>query len=112
MYSAVYLGFALADATWHVVGLYLLYGVHLGVVSGAAKAFVADLVPADARGLAYGTYAAGIGVVSLPASLLGGVLWEGFGAWGGLGPSAPFAFGAAMAALATIVLLLAVPARA
>ena len=44
-------------------------------------------------------------------SLLAGVLWEGLGAWAGLGPSAPFAFGAATAALATGVLMVGVPSR-
>jgi hypothetical protein len=34
------------------------------------------------------------------------VLWQGLGAWGGLGPSAPFVFGAALAGLALFLLSL------
>jgi len=50
--------------------------------------------------------------VTLPASLLAGVLWEGVGAWQGFGPAAPFAFGAATAVMATVVLLATVPGSA
>ncbi len=109
LYALVYLGFALADTVAHVTVLYLLYGCYHGLVAGAAKALVADLVPAVRRGTAYGGYAAAVGLATLPASLLAGVLWEGVFAWEGFGPAAPFLFGAAMAALAAAMLLLTVP---
>ena len=70
---------------------------------------MADLVPETMRGMAYGGYAAAIGLVSLPSSLLAGLLWEGFGSWQGLGPSAPFVFGAVTAAVAAALLFLTVP---
>jgi len=109
LYALVYLGFAFADTAVHVTVLYLLYGCYHGLVAGAAKALVADLVPAARRGTAYGGYAAAVGLATLPASLLAGVLWEGVFAWEGFGPAAPFLFGAAMAALAAALLVLAVP---
>ena len=109
LYALVYLGFALADTTTHVTVLYLLYGCYHGLAAGAAKALVADLVPATRRGTAYGAYAAAIGLVTLPASVLAGVLWEGLLQWDGFGPSAPFVFGAVMAAAAAIALLAIVP---
>jgi len=109
LYAFVYLGFALADTVVHVTVLYLLYGCYHGLVAGAAKALVADLVPAARRGTAYGGYAAAVGLATLPASLLAGVLWEGLFAWEGFGPAAPFLFGAAMAAVAAALLLLTVP---
>ncbi len=109
LYALVYLGFALADTVVHVTVLYLLYGCYHGLAAGAAKALVADLVPAVQRGTAYGGYAAAIGLATLPASLLAGVLWEGLFGWQGFGPSAPFVFGAAMAGVAAVVLLVAVP---
>ena len=109
VYCVAYIGFAVASTVWHITVLYLFYGVYHGMVAGAAKALIADLVPSDMRGLAYGGYAAAIGLVSLPASVLAGVLWEGFGSWAGLGAAAPFAFGAATAGLAGILLVLTVP---
>ncbi len=111
LYAITYLGFALARTGTHVTLLYLLYGVYHGLVAGAAKALVADLVPAELRGMAYGGYAAAIGLVSLPASLLAGLLWEGYGSWSGLGAAAPFLLGAATAAAATALLVVSVPAR-
>ena len=109
LYALVYLGFALADTIMHVTVLYLVYGCYHGLVAGAAKAMVADLVPPEQRGTAYGGYAAAIGLATLPASLLAGVLWEGLFAWEGFGPAAPFVFGAAMAAVAAVLLLVIVP---
>ena len=110
LYALVYLGFAMAETVTHVTVLYLMYGCYHGLVAGAAKALVADLVPAAQRGTAYGGYAAAIGLATLPASLLAGVLWEGLFAWQGFGPAAPFLFGAAMAAVAAVLLLVTVPA--
>ena len=109
LYALVYVGFALAGTTAHVTVLYLLYGCYHGLVAGAAKALVADLVPASSRGTAYGGYAAAVGLATLPASLVAGVLWEGLFAWQGFGPAAPFVFGAAMAGVAAVLLLVLVP---
>lgn len=109
LYALVYLGFALADTVVHVTVLYLLYGCYHGLAAGAAKALVADLVPAVQRGTAYGGYAAAIGLATLPASVLAGVLWEGLLGWQGFGPAAPFVFGAAMAGVAAVLLLATVP---
>ncbi len=111
VYAAVYLGFAVAGSATHVVLLFCAYGVYQGMVAGASKALVADLVEPERRGIAYGTYHAVIGLVSLPASLLAGLLWQGFAGWSGFGPAAPFAFGAVAAAVASVLLLTTVPAQ-
>lgn len=109
VYALVYLGFGAAVTGAQVALLFGAYGVYHGLAAGAAKALVADLVPAALRGTAYGTWHAVVGLLSLPASVLGGVLWQGVGAWRGFGPQAPFLFGAAAAAAAVMVLLLKVP---
>lgn len=106
LYAAVYLGFALARTAVHVWILYLVYGLYYGLTYGTAKAMVADLVPASLRGTAYGTYNAVLGILDFPASLIAGLLWQGVGSWQGFGPSAPFYFGAALAAIATLGLIL------
>lgn len=96
VYAAVYLGFALASSPWQVWLCYALYGVYYGATEGVAKALVADLVPADKRGTAYGLFNFSLGISLLPASLLAGWLWQA------ISPAAPFYFGSALAALATI----------
>jgi MFS family permease len=105
-YAAIYLGFGLASSGWQVWGLYALYGVYYGLAYGTAKALVADLVPAELRGTAYGTYNATLGLIDFPASLIAGLLWQG------VSPAAPFFFGAAMALAAAVLMLLwKMPAR-
>jgi len=102
-YGLVYLGFAFAQAGWHIWLMFGLYGIYYAATEGVAKALVADLVPDAQRGTAYGLFNAAIGITALPASLLAGLLWQGAGEWAGFGPSAPFFFGASMALLAGVL---------
>jgi MFS family permease len=104
LYAAVYLGFVFARQGWHAWTLMGFYGIYYGLTYGVAKAYVADLVPAELRGTAYGVYNAAIGVTALPASLIAGALWQGVGHWPGLGPKAPFLFGAVLAFAAAVML--------
>ncbi|HOS53882.1 MAG TPA: MFS transporter [Anaerolineaceae bacterium] len=110
VYAVIYFGFALARSSWQVWVLYALYGVYYGLAYGSAHALVADLVPENLRGTAYGTYNAVIGLLAFPASFIAGVLWQGIGAWTGLGPSAPFFFGGLLALLAALLMLFWMPA--
>jgi MFS family permease len=111
VYAAIYLGFALAGTGWHVWVLYAVYGVYYGLAYGTTKAMVADIVPEELRGTAYGTYNAVLGILDFPASLIAGFLWQGAGRWEGFGPSAPFFFGGAMALLAAVLMALVMPGR-
>jgi MFS family permease len=106
LYTLVYLGFARAGAGWQVWLLMSVYGIYYGLTEGVAKAFVADLVPVDRRGTAYGLYNAIIGLAAFPASMVAGILWQGVGKWQGFGPAAPFLLGAALALIASLLLVL------
>ncbi len=110
-YGLVYLGLALSHAGWHVWVLYGLYGIYYAATDGVARALVADFVPAERRGTAYGLYNAAIGLAALPASVIAGVLWQGVGTWTGFGASAPFYFGAALALLAGFLFWRLVPTK-
>lgn len=79
-YAAVYLGFAFVSTVGGVLTLFLIYGIYFGLVEGAEKALVADLVPADKRGTAYGMYNLAFSITVWPASLLMGALWSWRGA--------------------------------
>ncbi len=105
IYGLIYLGFAFAQTAWHVFVLYILYGVYYGLTYGTAKAMIADLVPEELRGTAYGTYNAVLGILDFPASLIAGVLWQVFDKVTGNGAPAPFLFGGIMALIAAILLL-------
>jgi MFS family permease len=104
-YGLVYLGFAFSRTGWQVWALFALYGFYYAATEGAARALVADLVPESNRGAAYGLYNAAVGITALPASVIAGLLWQGFGTWTGFGASAPFFFGAVMALLAGLLFL-------
>ena len=110
-YALVYLGFALSQTGWQIWALFGLYGVYYAATDGVAKAFIADLVPNEHRGMAYGLYNATIGLMALPASVIAGLLWQGAFGWQGLGPSAPFFFGAVLALVAVILFWLLVPQK-
>ena len=109
VYAVIYLGFAFAQGAWQVWILYVMYGLYYGMAYGTANALVADLVPDNLRGTAYGTYNATIGILAFPASFIAGLLWQGAGAWGGFGPSAPFLFGGVLALIAALLMAFWMP---
>lgn len=110
-YALIYFGFAISNQAWHVWILYAVYGLYYGLAFGTASAMVADLVPENLRGTAYGTYNAVLGLLTFPASFIAGILWQGVGSWGGFGPSAPFWFGGSLALIASILMVFAMPAK-
>lgn len=96
IYALAYLGFAVSTQTWHIWLLFAVYGIYYGITEGVSRAFVADMVPAERRGTAYGLYFGAVGIALLLASLIAGWLWES------VSPAAPFYFGAGLALLATL----------
>lgn len=109
VYAVIYFGFALANSSWQVWVLYAAYGLYYGMAYGSANAMVADLVPENMRGTAYGTYNAVIGLLAFPSSFIAGILWQGIGSWSGLGPSSPFFFGGGLALVATLLMAFWMP---
>jgi MFS family permease len=105
IYGLVYLGFALATGIWQIWLLFAAYGIYYGICEGVAKAFVADLVPVERRGTAYGLYNGIVGIMALPASLIAGILWDA------INPAATFYFGAGLALLAMLGLVFFIKER-
>lgn len=99
IYAVTYFGFAAASDSWHIWLLFALYGVYLGFTEGVARAFVADLVPEDRRGTAYGLFHGVVGITLLPASIIAGWLWQA------IGPASTFYFGAGLSFVAMVGLL-------
>jgi len=99
IYAVIYLGFAVSDSVWLIWALFAGYGVFYGFTEGAAKAFVADMVPAERRGTAYGYYQGVVGTALLPASLVAGFLWDK------VSPAATFYLGAGLAFIAMLGLM-------
>jgi MFS family permease len=104
IYALVYLGFAAASTAWHAWALFAVYGLYFGFSEGPEKALVADLAPLARRGAAFGWFNAVVGLAALPASILFGLVWTRWGA------ETAFTMGATIAAVATLLLALVVPA--
>ncbi len=103
VYSLLYLGFALSRTGWQIWMLFGLYGIYYAATEGTMRALIADLVPDERRGAAYGLFNAAVGLMALPASAIAGLLWQGALGWQGFGPAAPFLFGACMALAAALL---------
>jgi MFS family permease len=102
VYAAVYVGFAASQSLAALLGWFFVYGLYFGFAEGTEKALVADLAPASRTGFAFGVYNAVVGIGALAASVLFGVVWNGFGA------PAAFGIGAALSLAATALLFVAV----
>jgi MFS family permease len=98
VYAFVYAGFGFFDSPAIVIAVFLTYGLYFGLTEGAEKAWVADLTTPQNRGTAFGYYNAVLGVGSLAASVLFGLIWTR------ISPQAAFMTGAALALLATVLL--------
>ncbi|MBI1755073.1 MFS transporter [Candidatus Azambacteria bacterium] len=105
-YAIAYIGFGLASSAAHIWLLFAFYGIYYATTEGVAKAFIADIVDEERRGTAYGIYNTTVGLLTLPASVVAGFLWDTFN------PSTPFYFGAAMSLAAAALLLVLMLHRA
>jgi MFS family permease len=97
LFAGLYYGFAVVEnaaATWWLFGL---YGLFMGLTEGIQKAFLASIIPPDFKATAFGVHATAVGMATLPASLIGGLLWDR------VSPAATFYFGAAMASLSALL---------
>lgn len=99
LYALVYCGFAFVSNAWHALILFLAYGVFFGLTEGVEKALVADLVPEEKRGTAYGLYNLAFGITVFPASLLFGILWQNYNA------STAFMISSGISIIAAVLLL-------
>lgn len=100
LFALLYYGFAVAaDATaiWILFGF---YGVFMGLTEGIQKAFLATIIPQQFKATAFGVYNTIVGIAMLPASLIGGWLWDH------VSPSATFYFGAITASLSAILFII------
>jgi len=78
-YAAIYLLFAFLETRGVLITTFLLYGVYFGLTEPVERAWVASLVPQKLMGRAFGYYNGAVGIASLPASLIFGLIWQKWG---------------------------------
>ena len=103
IYAFVYFGFARATEQWHAWALFASYALFYAFTEGTEKAFVADLIPNERLGAAFGWFNLAIGLGALPASIIFGAIWDRYSA------STAFTFGATLAILASMGMFFIVP---
>jgi MFS family permease len=81
-----------------IIFAFIFYGLHKGALEPSQRAFVSELVPQEIRASALGGYQMIIGLFSLPASFLAGILWDKIGTF------APFSFSLFLTIFALILL--------
>jgi MFS family permease len=99
IYSVVYFLFGRMNNISVFIFLFILYGGYSALTDSSQKAMVSDIVSKDLKGTGFGIYHAILGITLLPASLIAGILYDK------VGSDAPFYFGAAMAFLATLMMI-------
>jgi MFS family permease len=97
-FAVIFLGFAFATSQLHGWLLFLAFGVFVAMNEGVQRAYVATMIEPEIMATGYGIYHTIVGLAALPSAIIGGALWEHFGA------QALFFYGAAMALLASLLL--------
>lgn len=99
LFGFIYLGFAQAGRPGHIWGLFIAYGLFMAMTEGVQKAFLATLIPTEFKATGFGLYNTMVGLAVLPASLVGGLLWDR------VGPPATFLYGTATAWLSALLFI-------
>jgi MFS family permease len=99
-YAILYAAFPFARSVGAFFVLFVLYAIPFTLAEGAERAWIADLVPAQARGKSFGIYYLVNGLCVLAGTALFGVIYQS------VSPRAAFFTGAALALLAAAAVLL------
>jgi len=105
VFAAVYFGFAFITSQAMMVAMFILYGLYTAMTAGVERAYIAEISPPELKGTMLGLQSTIVGVALLPASVIAGFLWTGFGAF------APFTFGALLALIAALLLVFLMKGR-
>jgi MFS family permease len=103
LYALSYFALAGARGVALTMVVIAIYGLYHALAEGAEKSLLTALVPAEARGRAFGLYNGLSGGASLVAGLLFGALWTT------LGSTTAFVTAGALAGLSALLLVLLLP---
>ncbi|HYR27621.1 MAG TPA: MFS transporter, partial [Thermoanaerobaculia bacterium] len=100
-YALIYAAFPFAQTLTSFFVLFVLYAVPFTLAEGAERAWIADLVPAEARGRSFGIYYLANGLCVLAGTALFGLLYQM------VSPRAAFFTGSALALAAVVAVIFA-----
>lgn len=100
LFFLLYYGFAIAKDATAIWVLFGFYGLFMGLTEGIQKAFLATIIPNDCKATAFGVYNTVVGIAMLPASIIGGWLWDR------ISPAATFYYGAITASCSAVLFIM------
>jgi MFS family permease len=100
LFGFIYWGFASASEQKHIWGLFLFYGVFMGLTEGIQKAYLGTIIPDKFRATGYGIFNTFTGIAIFPASVVAGWLWDKYGS------HATFYYGSITAFLSAFLFIL------
>ncbi|WP_224244115.1 MFS transporter [Hyalangium gracile] len=103
LYAFCYVGLSRVHGVTGTLVVMAVYGLHYALSEGAEKSLLTSLVPATARGRAFGLYNGLKGGAALAAGLLFGAVWTRWGS------SVAFVMAGIIAAVSAILLVLFLP---
>jgi MFS family permease len=98
-WAGVCLGVIFSRSNVLIILVFALYGIHKAALEPVQRTLVAEICPPTFIASCLGGFQMIIGLCALPASLVAGLLWEGFGA------IAPFYFSFGLTALSSLLLI-------
>ena len=105
VFFVAYLGFAFTRDVTLIAMLFAGYGLYQGIFRSVGKALATDFVPDRLRASGLGWYNTTLGLMSLVASVVAGLLWDH------VGHAAVFIYGAIFAVIGSIAFLALLPAE-
>mgnify|MGYP001123465695 FL=1 len=93
------LGFIFVNSLFLIILLFVLYGLYRAAMEPVQKTLVSELSPTRYRASTMGAFQMITGLISLPAGIIAGLLWEAIGSW------APFSFSLSLSIVSLILLV-------
>lgn len=99
LFALCYLALGFADSPWQAWAVFVVFGLHTGIVEPAERSLIREMAPEAVRGRAFGLFHGVVGLCAIPAGLGMGWMWQRFDGTMALGCAAVLAGGAALALL-------------
>jgi len=102
LFCFTHLGFASASNAGQAWLFFIVFGIATAVLEVVPRAMVAHFSSHEKRATAFGYYHTAVGLMALPATAIGGFLWDSFG------PTVAFSYGAVISLIALLIFEIAI----
>ena len=103
LFAFIYLALGLIQNGFWIWFIFPLYGIYMALTDGVTKAYIAQMIPKEKAGTAFGAYLMSTGMCMFVSSFAAGLLWKF------ISPSAAFYFGALTSLIAVSWFIISAP---